>query len=285
MPSLQVHLEAGLGNRMFQYASAKGIARTFGLDFKVHTVQFCGDHNTNYDWFTKDVLRLNVPTKHWSQVCSENKGSTWEQPGSEELGYHLDKIDKSIIQDKVLKGYFQSDKYFRHIRTEVLQDFQAPNYITFMIQEFLHKFDIPLEGNNLCAIHFRFGNQLAKYKKHFINLTEYYKKALAMVDENDPIMIITEDPHGIQIVFPEIYNILLNRRAPVYMAPLDVPYCEGFHMYLMTHVKSVISSNSTFSWWGGWLNNRADKRVIIPSRMLNTNKHNIDMENATVIEV
>ena len=283
--SILAHLEAGIGNRLFQYASLKGLAKKYDLAFKVYSTEFCDDHGTNYDWFLKDVLRIDVDGTAWHRLCATSPDKIWYQPSEEHIGYFEDKIDKSIVQDKVIKGYFQSDRYFRHIKDDIRKDFAAPSYVTEWIEKYLRELSIHPYNNNLCVVHFRLGLQLVRYHKHFINLTEYYKKCLRTLNEDDPIILICEDPQGIPIVYPEVFKILQGRSAPVYVAPMNVPICDAFHMYLMTYAKTVIASNSTFSWWGGWLNSREDKVVFIPSRFLNTSEHGIDMEGARVIEV
>lgn len=283
--SLHAHLEAGIGNRLFQYASVKGLAKKYGLEFSVYSTEFCHDHGTSYDWFLKDVLKVNVDTSAWDRVQQTNPGKIWYQPADEHIGYHGDNINKTTIENKILKGYFQSDKYFKDIKNEIRQDFKAPPYVIEWINQYLKEISIDPNNNTLCTIHFRLGNQLVRYHKHFINLTEYYKKCLSHLHDDDPIIIICEDPHGIPIVFPEIYKIMQNRKAPVYIAPLNVPICDAFHLYLMSYAKTVIASNSTFSWWGGWLNPRDDKKVFIPSRLINTSNYSVDMEEAITLEV
>lgn len=283
--SIRVHLEAGIGNRLFQYASLKGLAKRYNFNFEVYSAEFSQEHNTKYDWFNKDVLHVDADQSKWNQLLASTPDQIWYQPSDEHIGYHEDKIDKDMICNKVVKGYFQSDLYFRHIKDEIRKDLKPPSYVTDWIQKYLQEISIDINNNNLCVIHFRLGMLVVMYHKHFINLTEYYKRCMSQLKDDDPIIIICEDPQGIPIVYPEVFKILQQRKAPVYIAPSNVPICEAFHLYLMSYAKTVIAANSTFSWWGAWLNPRDDKVVFIPSRFINTSNHGIDMEGAIVVDV
>lgn len=286
--SVSVALCAGLGNRMFQYASVKGIAAKHNLTFKVDSCEVCVEHgSTTYDWFMHDVLGLHdVPAKTVQQVIDENPGRTWRESHETHIGYS--DISKEDVDGKVvIASVLQSDKFFRHIEDEIRRDFKEPAYITHIITNWLEQIKIPIQNNNLCIMHFRLGDFLShgSYEKHFINLTDYYKYCLSQIGPYDPIIIITEEPNKVELVYPEVCEILRRRSAPVYIAPLLPQHCECFHMYLMSYAKTVVCANSTFAWWGAWLNNREDKTVFFPSRVINGIPRTIDMEGAVIVDV
>ena len=58
--TLEVYLSAGLGNRLFQYASVKGLAKKYNLEFKIFAVDYNHEHNfNNYQWFLQKILSEN----------------------------------------------------------------------------------------------------------------------------------------------------------------------------------------------------------------------------------
>jgi hypothetical protein len=269
---------------MFQYASVKGLASHFNLKFKVLSRLVSHDHHTpTYEMFDQGMLGIDdVPLSAYDNA-SQTGVETWCQPASEHIGCHP--MNKEVITDKLVVGYFQSERYFAHIADEIRREFKVPSSVKEVIEHYLTQLHIPLEHNNACVIHFRFGDILVKREQHFIDLTEYYTHCITKVASDAPIIIVTEQPECIYTIYPSVFALLKQRSSPVYIAPTDVATCEFFHMYLMTYAKTVIAANSTFSWWGAWLNERADKQVFIPSRLINWSPHRIDMEGATFIEV
>ena len=286
MSEVSVYLCAGLGNRMFQYASVKGLSHRYGFSFRVHSYDTNRQHNNNnYDWFIRDVLRLeNVQNIDTPQFKATYNTDIWEQPVEQHIGYH--EIESKTIENRVAYGFFQSEKYFAHIADTIRRDFQAPTSMTSFIRSYLVERNIAPDDNDLTIIHFRFGDFLCGDGKHFINLDEYYKHCIQTLSEDSPIILITEEPATLCIVYPDLVRLLEQRQAPVYVAPALEEHCECFHLYLMTYAKTVICSNSTFAWWGAWLNSRKDKTVFLPDRMINAPYPSmIDMKGATYVHV
>ena len=54
-------------------------------------------------------------------------------------------------------------------------------------------------------------------------------------------------------------------------------------MYVLTRCKGVICANSTFSWWGAWLNNNTNKSIFIPDKWLNDRNNIVPMKDSTII--
>jgi len=133
--------------------------------------------------------------------------------------------------------------------------------------------------DHLIAIHVRLGDFL-NHPHVFINLLRYYKKALKFIKKLVPnaqfVIVSSEDESKIHSIYPVLKGIPLLVKEK---------QDELVDLYFMARCKGVICSNSTFSWWGAWLNQVPDKKVIIPSKWLNTTDKILGLCGAHVIYV
>jgi hypothetical protein len=90
---------------------------------------------------------------------------------------------------------------------------------------------------------------------HPIQTIEYYQNAIKIIGEENHFVIFSDDIKWCE----ENFNFLKNKT----FISGNTDYED---LYLMSMCKHNIIANSTFSWWGGWLNCNIDKKVIIPSK-------------------
>lgn len=285
--SIRAYLFAGLGNRMFQYASAKGIAHKCGCTFDgiaAYEDNYAHQGN-NYTWFMRDVLKLDgtIPMIHYDKVIETMP--TYIQNISEHVGGQ--EISADEVRDKVLIGHFESEEFFIDIAKDIREDFKAPTYITQSIKEYLEDIGVGVADNDLCIMHIRLGDFVGNWK-HFIDLTSYYLHVLNSISKTAPLIVVCEDPHNIPYVYPAVWSAL-NQRASsgnlVAIAPTKIELCEAFHLYIFGFAKTIACANSSFSWWGAWLNERPDKVVYMPSRANNQHNKSIGMRGAIIVPV
>ncbi len=185
----------------------------------------------------------------------------------EEVTYHSIPSPTHIpsINNKkgfIFKGYFQSAKYFdtyRKILCEFLY-FISPSEkkdLKKKYNEIYHKDIISI------ALHIRRGDYL-RIPKVLINLseTDYYKKSIIYFQEkfsktNYKFIIFSDDQdwskNYIKTNFPKLHPIF----------PIQKDYLE---LYLMSCCNHQIIANSSFSWWGAYLNKNPKKVVIAPKK-------------------
>jgi hypothetical protein len=143
-----------------------------------------------------------------------------------------------------LHGYFQSEKYFLNYKKEIHDLFKYPEeYIKY------------IKNKKTCSLHVRRGDYLNKPEYHPTQNVDYYEKAIKHIEGEFRLVIFSDDIEWCK----ENLNHLNN----------DILFITGNPDYedliLMTLCDDNIICNSTFSWWGAWLNNNSNKIVITPN--------------------
>lgn len=214
-----------LGNQMFQYAALKGIASKHGYSYCIPYSMF-----------------INPWTDHQLNTCFKlNKNliySTQNTTTISEKSFNFDKVLFENCEDNInLDGYFQSEKYFIDIKDELIKDFT-----------FKYNFEKPFD--NYIAIHVRRQDYVNQPNYHPVCSLDYYNNALELVSKKIPVVVFSDD----------ILWCKGNIEAELYMENTT----NIQDLYLMTQATHNIIANSSFSWWGAWLNQNPDKIVIAP---------------------
>lgn len=162
--------------------------------------------------------------------------------------FHYKKIPFS--KNMVVRGYFQSEKYFAHHKEHILNLF-AP---TKEIRKYLsNKYKQLLEHPRTVSVHYR--NFSGEDPKLFYTCgKEYYEKAMQLFPSDSLFVIFSNDMKGCKELFKEMPHDL------IFIQEED--YIDDF--YLMSLCKDHIISNSSFSWWAAYLNRNPEKTVIAP---------------------
>ena len=223
-----------LGNQMFQFASLKGIARNRGYNFcfppsnNRHEYQ---DHQLLIPFKLISTNELNI------QYIDTNR------PIVVENGFGFDKNLFETCPDWVsIQGFFQTEKYFKHIKDELKKDFQFKDDIRIPCEEMISSLDNPV------ALHIRRTDYITNPNHTCLGL-DYYEKALKEFN-NQPILIFSDDPKWCQE--QELFE-----SDRFMISDNDDAYLD---LCLMTMCKGHIIANSSFSWWGAWL---ADTNKVV----------------------
>ncbi len=233
-----------LANQMFQYAAIKGIAVNRNLDWCIPPKEIFGlqdalvkTSDTNlYECFiltdfNVGIIHNNTPVVESTFAFDENLFNNCE-----------DNID--------LIGYFQTEKYFKHIEDEIRKDFTFKPDILYPARE---KYDILFPHTKVISLHIRRGDYV-DHSAHPVQSLEYYKKSLDLLDKNIPVLIFSDDPDWCmeQKLF-ESDRFLVSEGNDS-----NVDLC------LMTFCDYHIIANSSYSWWGSWLSK--SEKTIAPKK-------------------
>lgn len=153
--------------------------------------------------------------------------------------------------DCMIRGYYQTEKYFINHKKHVLEKFKEKEEIKKIIDGKYGKY----LKQSCTSIHVRRSDYL-KYPGIYPIMTyEYYDKGLDLIGkETETILIFSDDEEWAK-------NNLLKRYKNAYVIENEKDY---ICMYLMARCKNNIIANSTFSWWGAYLNMNESKKVVAP---------------------
>lgn len=160
-----------------------------------------------------------------------------------EKAFTYDKIslNKPINDIISLNGYFQSDKYF-YSRDSIIELFD------------IHNVELPpITYNDYISIHVRRGDYLKVSHVHNnLSLTDYYETAIKLAN-NNKFIIFSDD-----IDFCKTYFSRFTDKEFHYMERTT----ELQDLYAMTLCKGNIIANSSFSWWGAYLNKNSTMTIM-----------------------
>ena len=233
-----------LGNQMFQYAALKGLARNIGADITIPYYQDAVNDGIGNmlrtELFDSFDLKVNVGLL--------NNGHA---PVVQERHFHFDEELFRLCPDHVdLRGYFQTEKYFKHIENEIREDFTFKDEILTPCKEMIESVDNPI------ALHVRRTDYVINSANHPPCTLEYYEEALKHFDEDRNVIVFSDDPawcNEQELFSGDRFLISENEDNRV-------------DLCLMTLCSDFIIANSSFSWWGAWLCTNPNKRVVAPSK-------------------
>lgn len=248
-----------LGNQMFQFSSALGIAEKNNTEAKFpisNCTTFYGggpiDVKTGQKMQVKCDLFdcFEIPPGYFSEGSLIRTERIYSEP---DFRFNSDSFSLSPNTD--LYGYFQTEKYFKHIREKILNCFKFRPEIEVSAENYWSENIKPKLGlNTPISLHVRRGDYTLYPNHHPVCSDEYYEKAMSNFEGNIKFLVFSDDIEwckgqfiGEKFIFVDSGN----------------PYSD---LKIMTMCNHHIIANSSYSWWGAWLNKSYDKKVIAPSK-------------------
>jgi len=241
MPCVVVpHLMGGLGNWLFQVAFAVNISNRHGSNYAI-TPQHCSrSPHSQTDYFStilKNFNKLNDVNFNISTIAvheAEKLKHIQEEA--------IDRVFENKLNAKILFiGYFQNHDYIPKIFRSMLS---LPHVDDSIVKD-------------RCFIHIR-GGDYVNHSLHQVNLGDYYQKSI-------------EHMKGLGITkFSVFTNDKSYATTQAFLSGIDYDFVdtpELESLTLMSKCKAGITANSTFSWWGAYLN--PDRPICMPSKWFN----------------
>ena len=232
-----------LGNQMFQYAALRGIAANKKYDWCIPNYINEIDDGIGNKLKTELFDCFNLVNLSKKNIFILDQGHA---PIVKEQFFHFDEELFNLCPNEVsLYGFFQSEKWFKHIESQIREDFSFKSEILEPCSEMIN------EVYNPISLHIRRGDFVFN-ENHPLQTIEYYKKALNYFDDKCSVIIFSDDPDWCnqQEIFSDSRFLVAEGNSNY------VDLC------LMTLCSGHIIANSSFSWWGAWLAN--SKSVIAP---------------------
>ncbi len=246
-------LMGGLGNQMFQVAAAVSLAKDFGeevaFDYNQHYLPNQGNAAVNY---VENIFR-NIVFKEDIIVSDtfKQRGFHFRYPinNISRIRFFLSKYSNNYFNyNLMLKGYFQSYKYFFNNENYIKKLFSIDKKSNELIND---NYNVLLEKNP-GFIHIRRGDYLDKPNIHPTCTLDYYYSAINMFDDDKKFLVFSDDLDWCKKNFQNDKFVLIND---------NLDYID---LYLMSMCSSAIISNSSFSWWGAYLIKESNKKIIAP---------------------
>lgn len=258
---ITVRVNGGLGNQMFQYATARALATKYHTDLILDINEFDRYELRNFE-LDKFKIRASIVNKNYLvKKIFKKLNLTKLVPN-----YYLEKSLKydselnNCTKNAYLEGYFQNERYFKLIRDELLVDF----IIKDSLSSYTHELKNLIENSkNSVSLHIRRGDYISNNQTNSTHGTcslEYYDKAIGYIKNQIgdlKIFVFSDDVEWSKenLKYDNIYFVEADKNK--------IPHED---IYLMSLCNHNIIANSSFSWWGAWLNNNNEKIVIAPKR-------------------
>lgn len=279
---LFVRLQGGIGNQMFQYAfyrNLKFISRDVTLDLawfkrgnrplKIFDAFDLPEAN-KLDEYHESKIYKPITVRLINRVL--RKISKYELSTTKSLNRFIFENDDFYpqaylhIKNATLVGYWQSEEYFSNIKSQIPKIFSFKQISNESVNAAKYRI---LNSHQNTSLHWRRGDYVGN-KSLGLNLDKYFMRSLKyLINERNikQVFVFTEDTDWVK---KKLYSfgIVLN----YYFISDEILRHEDFHeLYLMTQCENNIISNSSFSWWGAYLNQKKDKIVCAPDKWTNVN--------------
>lgn len=284
-----VKLKGGLGNQMFQYAFAIALEQQWHDEILLDFSYF---KETSIENSIIRPYELGVFQGECKPASDEDLGQIIDKSSRtlfEKIAWDWFKINKYKPETNILRqksayifekkfltqpayyydGYFQNEKYFKHCRSELLKCFSLKEPLEDKNAEILEQ----IKSTNSVSIHIRRGDYVTLESAntlHGLCSLDYYEKAVEYIAKK--VGNSGKTPHFF-VFSDDIEWVRANLKIdyPNIMIDFNQQNCH-FDLELMKNCKHNIVANSSFSWWGAWLNENPDKIVIAPKKWLATSQ-------------
>jgi hypothetical protein len=238
----------GLGNQLFQIFATISYSIDTKNPFAFSNIRLSSKRNL---YWTNLLIRLTpfIKESFPSLICVSEK----------EFRYNPINLGLLIGKNVYLHGYFQSYKYFEHNFTTI--------YRMIDINRFKHDIitETALNLENTVSMHFRLGDYKQIQECHPILPYEYYSDALRYIPiDITTVLYFCEDVDHMEVL--HIIRLLKNDFPEIEFKRAPNTMSDWQQMILMSCCKHNIIANSTFSWWGAYLNTTSNKIVCYPSK-------------------
>jgi hypothetical protein len=257
---IAITLEGRLGNQLFQYAfiyaQSKRLHTSFYLDKSVEDFMLPKYFEVENDFLATLDNRVfyikgykNIFTVHAKKVFYNllnkiilgNKTIVVSNETTVKDAFSMFK------NNRLYKGYFQSESYFIDFKEEIRTLYKIKKKYSGAFEQVINQFNA---SKKKAVIHIR--------RSDYVDLdialpVSYYKKAIEIIDDtNIEYIFVSDDPSFIETEF----SFIPNKYVSTYNEIIDLQF--------LINADICILSNSSFSWWGAWLNNNKNKQVFAP---------------------
>ncbi len=277
---ITVRLKGGLGNQLFQYATAYALAKRTDSDLCLD-IRYYGNKldrfyklnhlNIKHSTITDEKFPAIIELLNNKYINKTMRKMNFKKLNVKGIRYLFDSsfislnhnLFDTLSADTYIEGYYQSEEYFKEYRDDLLKQVvpvyeEETEYITALNE---------IQEVNSCAVHVRRGDFMnyqgrrGKNSVFYVLGFDYYKRAIEYISEHmsKPVFFwFSDDIEWVKENVGEAPNmrfVRLHTRNP------DID-----ELMLMKHCNSIITANSSFSWWAAWLHENKEAVIVVPQR-------------------
>ena len=271
-----VQLNGGLGNQLFQYAAGKALALHHEVPLQIDISWFYKNELhylevprayelSNFKGVTDQIIRTNTAPQVERRGYLERKFVSKIFPAYKKNVYiepfcHFDSNFFKSKKEVILKGQWQSEKYFRRYKKFFCDTIVLNDDLIMQVA----KTGAELQRQESVAVHIRRADYLRLpiiLEWHGVMDKDYYISAFRLLDGilgKYKVYYFTDDPEWVK-----------KELLPVQDGSLMSQQFSSTHhhdFYLMSKCRHAIIANSSFSWWAAWLNSNPHKIVVGPKK-------------------
>ena len=268
-----VRLRGGLGNQLFQYAAGKALAEHHRIELLLDLYTYIKHPYRKYELSKFNIEAREATREEVHRFTGSNPiirylnkrdnyfrcPKVFVQPH-----YHFYEDFFSLPREFYLSGYWQSEKYFTSVAQLIQKQFTPKE----LLDERNAILKTKIQSENSVAVHVRRGDyaSTSAYSSFFGVLSqEYYENAIERIRQEidrPKFYFFSDNPAWCKETFSGLDAEFVDHNQG----------SDAFKdLLLMSFCKHNIIANSTFSWWGAWLNNHVNKKVIAPKDWFRTN--------------
>lgn len=267
----------GMGNQLFQYAAGKAVSIKKGKEFKLDVSgyenqdaiitprsyalnvfnieeKFSSAGEVGNFLRNKDRKRAGFFGKFLLKFFDKNEAEYFVEP---RFTFNSEVFD--FEEPLYLEGYWQTEKYFKDVADVIRNEFTLKDEYFVDGKEITQK----IKSCGAVSLHIRRGDYVTSAttnKFHGICSLDYYEKAIKYIADsvkNPYFFVFSDDIEWVK------QNLKINHPVEYVSDRVLKDYEE---LILMSYCKHNIIANSSFSWWGAWLNSNPEKIVIAPKQ-------------------
>ncbi|MBK8988619.1 MAG: alpha-1,2-fucosyltransferase [Chloroflexi bacterium] len=291
-----VRLAGGLGNQMFQYAAARQMAHRLQTTLKLDISYYDSQQLRSYSLSPFAIQETFAAAAELTQIRGKSKNKLvklfFRVRQNFKLFYRWTILHESHVMpvnrrlwtetgDTYLDGYWQSEQYFQNIEPLIRREFTLKSTPDPYSQEIAAY----IADTQAVSIHIRRGDYVSDAhtnRQHGTCGLEYYHACVAHISqkvERPSFFIFSDDPVWAKENLRLPHPVIVVSRE-------DGRLQDATELWLMSLCQHHIIANSSFSWWGAWLNPDPQKQVYAPQKWYrNPHRDNADIIPETWIKI
>jgi len=261
-------LIGGIGNQMFQFAAGRALALRLGVPFQIDRRAFSDYHTHAFGLTCFDIELADASPQQLPNPPAEGriqkllrKVMPTRLTVYTERSFTFDEQVLDLPDDTYLDGYWQTEKYFSDFADTIRADFTVVRTPSAANQRWLEQ----ITNTHSVSLHVRRGDYVTNASAAAVHGTcdlDYYERAVKHIrdtTETDPVVyVFSDDPDWVaqNLKLPYAMHLVRDNNAATNYEDLR----------LMTACRHHVIANSSFSWWGAWLDGRTSSITVAPDR-------------------